>query len=215
MNLVSATTRTSFIRPITAFRYVCGSDTTRCLVCNGQRCQPTIQVSCCVVVCVQLGQNNILMDKRHVYEWNTRIHLLARGPGIPAGHTWNQPATQVDMAATFTGLAGIPSDPDRFDGKSIVPLLIPDGSAADVPPSTKRHLQEVIPSDDDKLSASSEAYAANWRDNIFIEYYYVEPNDKCVEDCQPLKPNQEYPLADSLCGDLTPGNNSHCWGGAK
>jgi len=162
-----------------------------------------------------LGQNNILMDKRHVYEWNTRIHLLARGPGIPAGHTWNQPATQVDMAATFTGLAGIPSDPDRFDGKSIVPLLIPDGSAADVPPSTKRHLQEVIPSDDDKLSASSEAYAANWRDNIFIEYYYVEPNDKCVEDCQPLKPNQEYPLADSLCGDLTPGNNSHCWGGAK
>lgn len=38
------------------------------------------------------------MDKRHVYDFNTRIHLLARGPGIKPGHTWNKPATQVDMA---------------------------------------------------------------------------------------------------------------------
>lgn len=33
----------------------------------------------------QLGQFNILMDKRHVYDWNTRIHLLVRGPGIKPG----------------------------------------------------------------------------------------------------------------------------------
>ena len=33
----------------------------------------------------QLGQFNILMDKRHVYDWNTRIHLLVRGPRIPPG----------------------------------------------------------------------------------------------------------------------------------
>ena len=33
----------------------------------------------------QLGQFNIPMDKRHVYEWDTKIHLLAAGPGIAAG----------------------------------------------------------------------------------------------------------------------------------
>ena len=54
----------------------------------------------------QLGEFNIPMDKRNVYDWNTRIHLLARGPGIKHGSTWNQPATQVDMAPTFLGLAG-------------------------------------------------------------------------------------------------------------
>ena len=43
----------------------------------------------------QLGEFNILMDKRHVYEWDTHIHLLARGPGIPKGTTWSEPATQV------------------------------------------------------------------------------------------------------------------------
>ena len=123
----------------------------------------------------QLGEFNILMDKRNVYDWDTRIHLLARGqcratlttlshpplpaenlledtdellrlrpppldlrrgdecsleavvccslllltcalrmtsphfkgPGIKPGSTWVQPATQVDIAPTFLGLAGL------------------------------------------------------------------------------------------------------------
>jgi N-acetylglucosamine-6-sulfatase len=33
----------------------------------------------------QLGEFNIPMDKRQPYDWDTRIHLLARGPGITAG----------------------------------------------------------------------------------------------------------------------------------
>jgi N-acetylglucosamine-6-sulfatase len=162
----------------------------------------------------QLGENNIIMDKRHVYDFDTRIHLLARGPGIPAGHSWSQPATQVDMAATFVGLAGIKEDPNRFDGRSIAPLLIPSGTAAeDILESTKQHLQEIIPKSDNGDAVTSDAYIASWRNNVFIEYYYVEPNFKCVADCTPLKPQQEYPLQDSDCGDLTPGNNSQCWGG--
>ena len=40
------------------------------------------------LVDMQLGEFNILMDKRNVYDWNTRIHLLAAGPGIKAGSTW-------------------------------------------------------------------------------------------------------------------------------
>ena len=71
----------------------------------------------------QLGQFNIIMDKRNVYDWDTRIHLLARGPGIAAGSTWSQPATQVDLAPTFLGLAGL-AKTAVMDGKSLVPLLV-------------------------------------------------------------------------------------------
>jgi len=136
----------------------------------------------------QLGEFNMLMDKRHVYEWNTKIHLLARGPGIPIGSTWSQPATQVDMAPTFLTLAGIDVHPERFDGKSLVPLLKPN-------------------------EPNAKEYAASWRDHVFIEYYYVEPNDKCVMNCSALTPLQEFPYHDADCGDLTPEHNAICWGG--
>ena len=45
------------------------------------------------------------------------------GPGIGPGTVWHEPATQVDMAPTFLGLAGI-AKPPNFDGKSLVPLLV-------------------------------------------------------------------------------------------
>jgi hypothetical protein len=38
------------------------------------------------------------MDKRQPYDYDTRIHLLARGPGIKPGTTWTQPATQVSVS---------------------------------------------------------------------------------------------------------------------
>ena len=69
----------------------------------------------------QLGQFNIPMDKRHVYEWDTKIHLLARGPGIKPGSTLAAPGTQVDIAPTLLGLAGI-SKPSTMDGHSVVPF---------------------------------------------------------------------------------------------
>ena len=60
------------------------------------------------------------MDKRQVYDWDTRIHLLARGPGIAKGASFELPATQVDVAPTFLGLAGVQPPPD-MDGKSLLP----------------------------------------------------------------------------------------------
>ena len=52
----------------------------------------------------QLGEFNIPMDKRHAYDWDTHIHLLAAGPGIKAGSTWDQPATQVQFSPLFLAL---------------------------------------------------------------------------------------------------------------
>ena len=105
------------------------------------------------------------MDKRHVYEWDTKIHLLARGPGILAGSTWSEPATQVDLAPTWLGLAGLPQ-PAAMDGKSLAPLLVDSTEAtkkAMIAKSTRRHLASVAPQ-------GRAAYAATWRTAAFIEY---------------------------------------------
>ena len=147
------------------------------------------------------------MDKRHVYEWDTKIHLLARGPGIKAGSTWSQPATQVDLAPTFLGLAGI-AKPPHFDGKSLAPLLLAESSgavaAAPALPSTQRHLAAM---------GDAAAYKAAWRDAAFIEYYFVAVNDKCVGECLdvPRTLKDGYPAMDSWCGDLTSNANIECW----
>ena len=106
-----------------------------------------------------------------VYDFDTRVHLLAMGPGIPAGSTWSHPATQVDLAPTFLGLAGI-DKPARFDGKSLVPILVSDSSESEIPEATAAHLARVLDGDNELLQ--------NWRQSVFIEYYFVDENDKCV-----------------------------------
>ena len=55
----------------------------------------------------QLGEFNMLMDKRHVYDWDTRVHLLVRGPHVLPGSTMPYAATFVDLAPTFLDIAGV------------------------------------------------------------------------------------------------------------
>ena len=112
----------------------------------------------------QLGEFNIPMDKRQPYDFDTRIHLLARGPGIKPGTTWAQPATQVDMAPTFLGIAGLPK-PATMDGHSILPLLVPTTEELPIPHSVATHLSSLGDADD---------YAASWRTAAFIEYISIQ-----------------------------------------
>jgi N-acetylglucosamine-6-sulfatase len=145
----------------------------------------------------QLGQFNIPMDKRHVYEWDTKIHLVARGPGIKPGSTFANPGTQVDIAPTVFGLAGI-EIPDYFDGKSIAPFLV-DPTDDALLDSTRQHLESL---------GDLDQYAQSWRQEVFIEYYFVNNNVKCMNST--VVPG-DYPNSDSNCVDLTPGNNAGCW----
>ena len=161
----------------------------------------------------QLGQFNIPMDKRHVYTWDTKIHLLARGPGIAPGSSFAHPGTQVDLAPTFLGLAGL-AKPAVMDGKSIVPLLIDGTDDDDDGPggghgggalaATRHHIAAVAGAG--SAAGSVDGYRAAWRTEVFIEYYYCAYNDKCVADC--TTPHS-YPDADEECGDLQHG--TACW----
>jgi len=109
------------------------------------------------------------MDKRQPYDFDTRIHLLARGPGIKPGTTWTQPATQVDMAPTFLGIAGLPK-PATMDGHSLLPLLVSatameESEELPIPQSVAAHLSSLGDADD---------YAASWRTAAFIEYMLIQ-----------------------------------------
>jgi len=118
----------------------------------------------------QLGEFNILIDKRHMYDYDIRIHLLLRGPGIKAGSTFPYLGTNVDMAPSWLGLAGL-ARPDSMDGRSILPLIV-DAEDSTVPAQTRKHVKELAPE-------GREAFAAKWRDSVFIEYYYNADNAKC------------------------------------
>lgn len=149
----------------------------------------------------QLGQFNVPMDKRHVYTWDTKIHLLARGPGIPAGSAMPMPGTQVDIAPTLLGLAGIAA-PETMDGRSIAPFLV-EPHSLDLLDATRRHLSQL---------GDLAAYWAGWRREVFIEYYYCFYNVKCMPPAKASSATCEagdYPHRDSSCADLV--NNADCW----
>lgn len=151
------------------------------------------------------SQFNIPMDKRHVYDWNTRVHLLARGPGIKSGTTWGLPATQVDLAPTFLGLAGLDS-PVEFDGRSLVPFLVENTTDLTLSDPTREHVRRVT-------TGNKTWYQDTWRDHVYFEYYYVDDNVKCMQkpESTPGLLAGSYPGKDSACGLLTAGNNTHCW----
>jgi N-acetylglucosamine-6-sulfatase len=125
----------------------------------------------------QLGQFNLILEKQQVYEWNTKIHLLARGPGIEPGSSFSSPGTQIDLAPTILGLAGI-SKPSTMDGHSIVPFLVRRES--ELLESTRQHLSQL---------GDLSAYEASWRQEVFIEYYYTHVQGWCTSGC----PAGEYP----------------------
>jgi arylsulfatase A-like enzyme len=66
-----------------------------------------------------LGEHRFPKGKVRAYEQSSRIPLLMRGPGIPAGASSAELVANVDLAPTILGLArrGAP-----FDGRSLMPF---------------------------------------------------------------------------------------------
>ena len=87
-----------------------------------------------------LGQHRLPGGKHNVYDHATRIPFVIRGPGIKAGMEFTHPASNVDVAPTLLGLAGVDELSKYMDGSSIVSLLIDPSLIDDVLPSTRTHL---------------------------------------------------------------------------
>ena len=148
----------------------------------------------------QLGELNILMDKRHAYDWDTRIHLVVKGPGISSKKEIASLGTNVDLGPTILDLAGLPPL-DQFDGTSLKPLLLDDDDL----------LLGRFDDDDDELIRSRREVLQRsaTRSTIFLEYYFVDSNTKCVGDC--VSPRNDYPNEDANCINLSVVPNVDCW----
>jgi arylsulfatase A-like enzyme len=69
-----------------------------------------------------LGEHRLPPQKGTPYEEDTRVPLIVRGAGVPAGRILDQIALNIDLAPTLAELAGVPA-PNFVDGRSLVPLL--------------------------------------------------------------------------------------------
>ncbi|XP_071492103.1 N-acetylglucosamine-6-sulfatase-like isoform X2 [Diadema antillarum] len=112
-----------------------------------------------------LGQFSLPNDKRQLYEFDIRVPLIVRGPGIPAGSTNAYMVANIDIMPTIVHLA-TGTAPSDVDGLSLVPLL-----------GSSRGKSTAIP----------------WRDKVLIEHngeyraagYRGCPNTEFLDNCQP------------------------------
>ena len=70
-----------------------------------------------------MGEHRLLPGKYTPYETDIHVPMIVRGPGVPAGLVRDQITANVDLAETFTELAGITQLPFS-DGRSLVGLLL-------------------------------------------------------------------------------------------
>ena len=162
-----------------------------------------------------LGEFGMLMDKRHVYDFDTRVPFLVRGPGILPRSVLEQPATHVDLAPTILDMAGLRAEDHHtsvgaalaaMDGRSLLPLLIGDMSDHNLGSGLKARLAA--------LGGNAVAYAATWRHAVLIEHLFHTANIKCVESCTfeegLVSQRGNYPQTDVWCADVRA--LTTCWG---
>ena len=71
-----------------------------------------------------VGQHGLL-GKQNLYDHSTRVPLLMRGPGLPAGTRAEALSTHVDIYPTLAALAGV-DGPDRLEGTNLAEVLAAD-----------------------------------------------------------------------------------------
>lgn len=104
----------------------------------------------------QLGQDGV-WDHKALLETVTRVPLILRGPGLPAGKRVSGFAEHVDVLPTLLDLAGIdtlpsfepdtpPTDATALDGQSLLPAI--DGHTQRNPVVNETHTQRAIRTDE-------------------------------------------------------------------
>jgi len=67
-----------------------------------------------------LGEFGMPIDKRQPYEFDIRIPMLMRGPGIPVNVASETPALMIDLAPTLLHIAGLEDQALELDGESLL-----------------------------------------------------------------------------------------------
>jgi N-sulfoglucosamine sulfohydrolase len=75
-----------------------------------------------IVISGDHGMPGVTHGKCTLYDFGTRVSLVARGPGIPAGRVVNDMVSLIDLAPTFLEAAGI-AIPANMTGRSLLSTL--------------------------------------------------------------------------------------------
>ncbi|KAF0038927.1 hypothetical protein F2P81_009411 [Scophthalmus maximus] len=78
------------------------------------------------------GQFSLPIDKRQLYEFDIRIPLLVRGPGIKPNQTLQAPVLNIDLTPTILDISGVNLSSVNVDGQSFLGQMAPslrNGSA--------------------------------------------------------------------------------------
>lgn len=71
-----------------------------------------------------LGQFSMPVDKRLLYEFDIRVPLLMRGPGVPKNVTKSEVVLNIDLTPTILDIANSSMGyPQSMDGMSFFPLI--------------------------------------------------------------------------------------------
>jgi len=123
-----------------------------------------------------LGQFGMPIDKRLPYEFDLRVPMVVRGPGIPANTSTDSPVVLIDLAPTLLDLAGV-EVPATMDGLSFASLLKPNStnrvsSPSTVSGDTLRPVQETGEEnlDQEKAEIVSNVSDITSRDSFLVEY---------------------------------------------
>ncbi|XP_068430168.1 glucosamine (N-acetyl)-6-sulfatase (Sanfilippo disease IIID), b [Clinocottus analis] len=71
------------------------------------------------------GQFSLPIDKRQLYEFDIRVPLLVRGPGIKPNQTLQAPVLNIDLASTVLDISGFNLSMVNVDGQSFLPQMAP------------------------------------------------------------------------------------------
>jgi arylsulfatase A-like enzyme len=125
---------------------------------------------------LHMGEYSLRPGKMTPFDIDTHVPLVVAGPGVPRARLSDAIVENIDLAPTFTELAG-EAGPTEPDGRSLLPLLHP----ADGPPIAWRQMALIehrhptpTPADPDiqePLSGDPPSYEAlRLRDGLYVEY---------------------------------------------
>lgn len=71
------------------------------------------------------GQFSLPIDKRQLYEFDIKVPLMVRGPGIKANQTLQAPVLNIDLALTILDICGVNLSSVNMDGQSFLAQMAP------------------------------------------------------------------------------------------